>query len=357
MGVDGIQGTSIPFMQAAGQKANKIGQFAYGGWADAYGHSLARELTGELGIERNTKTFKDIFKGDTWKQASKNIKKFKNAGQTSLGSDTLNTIQRHYTKAQRVEAMRAAKAAATKAAKKANPGLLGKMWGGIKKGAGAVCKALKLDKATQTLAKNLLKVPGINKAFGAIGKLGKSCKLPGIGTLLMTIGEVPSVINAFAKGGIGEGLKQIVRSTGELLVSCGAFAIGSAAGTAIAGVVGQVLCPIPGLGFVLGMAIGMGLSYVAEKATKPVLDGVIGKSFAEKQQNKQEEIQAQQQEQKIQIKPQATSISPFEYDNNIAGVQVPKMNTNNTDNFSKSFIDNDPFIKGIMNDDPLKGLC
>ncbi|MFA6989300.1 MAG: hypothetical protein WC197_04450 [Candidatus Gastranaerophilaceae bacterium] len=260
---------SAGFWDKAGIKAKSASNFVGGGWSDDFGEIVSQQFGKELGLTTKGTKF---FNSATWQTASENLRKFDHITDTSLYKSPISTIKQAYTGANAAVVEQAATNFATEAT--TSPGVLGKMASGTGK---------ILDPVVKPVANALSKIPGVSQGCEYVGKLGKSCKLPGIGSILMVAGETPTVENAFAKGGIGEGGKQIVRSTGNLAVSCGAFATGSAIGGTTAGIIGQVLCPIPGLGFILGAGTGIGLAYLAEKVTKPVLDGVLGQSFAEKQ--------------------------------------------------------------------------
>jgi hypothetical protein len=287
MGLDNIQGLNPNIRAAANTAKNKAkdtATFAYGGWSQEFGNIASKDIAKQIGIQQNGTKFSDIFHKETWQKASENISKFKNIKDTSLYQKPLETLKNTYSTANTVVAQKALEETAKKQAEKlakeaakvtATPGMLSRSIGWISKQMAPVIE--KMAPVLKPIEKVLAPITN------SFSKLGKVTKFPVLGTLLMTIGEIPKVYEASSKGGFGEGCKQIVRSTGELAVSCSAFAAGTAAGTATAGLIGQALCPIPGLGFVLGAVAGMTCAYFAEKVTKPVIDTVLGKSFAEKQ--------------------------------------------------------------------------
>jgi murein DD-endopeptidase MepM/ murein hydrolase activator NlpD len=95
---------------------------------------------------------------------------------------------------------------------------------------------------------------------------GKRIRLPGIRGL-------PIISAALAGLDFAEGISQ-GESTGKAAAGAAGSAAGAAggalAGAALAGVIGQTLVPIPGLGFVLGAAVGslgaLGGGYLADRA-------------------------------------------------------------------------------------------
>lgn len=158
-------------------------------------------------------------------------------------------------------------------------GFLGDFFGG-KKGKGRIAKGA-VQEAEETAGK-------------AISK-GSRIRIPGVRGL-------PILSTALAGLDFAQGL-----SEGESVGKAGAGALGSAAGaaggalagSALAGVIGQALVPVPGLGFVLGAAVG-GLGsfaggYLADRAyeaatgEKKVKEKTTSKL---KQQEKKQKIEA-----------------------------------------------------------------
>lgn len=121
------------------------------------------------------------------------------------------------------------------------------------------------------------------KTKGLFKGLGK--KMPLIGNILMVAFEAPNIFKAFTEGGIGTGLVE----TGKAALKLGAFTVGAA--------IGQALIPIPFVGAMIG---GIAAGWLA--------DGVLGKSFTEKQEEAAEQQKLVQQPTGQQLN---TSTNPY----------------------------------------------
>lgn len=120
-----------------------------------------------------------------------------------------------------------------------------------------------VEKTVEEVAEN----PSLlGKILAPIGKLTE--KIPGpvkklAGPLLSIAFAVPNVIKAFKDYGAGEGFKQIGREAlkiGGGLLADAVMAVetvgGTTVGVAIGAAIGQVLIPIPGVGAIIGGALG-----------------------------------------------------------------------------------------------------
>lgn len=125
-------------------------------------------------------------------------------------------------------------------------------------------------------------IPGLKNVWkskgGFLGKLGKSLKflgkkLPIIGTALMVAFEIPNIVKATKDGGLIKGLAEAGKSALRLAAGIGLGAVGAA----FLGPVGAIA------GFIVGDLVGK---------------LVVGKSYSEKQAEKEEQLaQAQEQQQ------------------------------------------------------------
>ena len=123
--------------------------------------------------------------------------------------------------------------------------------------------------------------------FKAVGK-----RMPLIGTMLAVGFSVPNIFRAFTdkEGGLWSGVKE----TGKEVVKIGAMTGGFAAGAAI----GTAICP--GAGTLVGGAVGFIGGLIGSWLGGKAADGVVGKSFTEKKEEKaQQELIAQQRAQEM----------------------------------------------------------
>lgn len=116
---------------------------------------------------------------------------------------------------------------------------------------------------------------------GPIKAFFKSCskRIPLIGTALMTIFELPNIFKAFTHkdGGLGTGLVETGKAGLKLGATMGGFAAGAAIGTTL----------FPGVGTVVGGIIGFVGGLIGSCIGQKVADGVLGKSFTEKLEEKE----------------------------------------------------------------------
>jgi len=132
--------------------------------------------------------------------------------------------------------------------------------------------------------------PKVNPKAGKPIPKGRRIRLPGVRGL-------PILSAALAGLDFAEGISQ-GESTGKAAAGAGGAAVGAAAGglagVALAGAIGQTLVPIPGLGFVLGAAVGslgaFGGGYLADRAYE--------KATGERSVKEKQKIKLKQQEQK-----------------------------------------------------------
>lgn len=151
----------------------------------------------------------------------------------------------------------------------------------LKNGAGRTALWNDIKGATGRGGNYLLK--GQFKSFGK----GLMKRMPLIGNAMVVAMEAPRVFNSFKDYGVGEGLKQTARTGIEL----GGFAAGAAAGAAIGSAV-------PIIGTIIGGIVGGAVAAFAGKK-------IFGKSKVEKQQ----ELQAQYEQQGVQLsKEQAVAM-------------------------------------------------
>ncbi|MBO5947303.1 hypothetical protein J6Q66_00530 [bacterium] len=132
--------------------------------------------------------------------------------------------------------------------------------------------------------------------FRAVGK-----RMPLIGTLLAVGFEIPNIFRAFTHkdGGIGTG----VAETGKAVLKTGAMGAGFAAGAAIGTAI------FPGAGTLIGGAVGFISGIIGSSLALKAADGVLGKSFTEKQEEKQQqEAIAQQKAQEMLMQG---GVNPF----------------------------------------------
>ncbi|MBQ3102402.1 hypothetical protein IJC60_05305 [bacterium] len=142
---------------------------------------------------------------------------------------------------------------------------------------GKIAKFFKLDKLSKWY--NGTKFAGT--------KLGRLFKGSSSMFLFTGLFELMEVIPAFKNGGIGAGLKQTVKSAGNVVVDglmyTAGLKLGTAAGAAIGGPVGAV---VGGIG-------GMVLGGVLNTLGRGLLDKVLGKNYSVKKQEQDMQAQAQ----------------------------------------------------------------
>jgi hypothetical protein len=164
-----------------------------------------------------------------------------------------------------------------------------------------------------SLASGALDVGGlIGNFFGGKGKNPKAGKAIPKGTKIKIPGirGLPIISAALAGLDFAEGISQ-----GESVGKAGAGALGSAAGAAggalagaaLAGAIGQVLVPIPGLGFVLGAGVGalggMAGGYLADRAYESATgEGKVKEKTKEK-------LKQQEQQQKLAAATSLTAVT------------------------------------------------
>ncbi len=176
------------------------------------------------------------------------------------------------------------------------------------------------------------------KAASPLKVLGK--RMPLIGNIIMVAMELPNIVRAFSKGGVGTGVKEI----GKAAVKIGGFAAGAA--------VGQALIPIPFVGAMVGGLIG---GWLAGK--------VVGKSFTEKQKEAAEKVNVNSQQ---GLQPQGQQTNPVMGLNNQNGLD-PSMTGTGINPFeavpqaqiqqqvqpqTSAFGVNNPFATGMQNQMP-----
>lgn len=218
----------------------------FGTWGDDFAKIVAKDVSIQAGLKTIPKAkgvfaqYKQLFKGSTWTNAKANVGFLNDARKAkSIGllNSPLKTVKGAYTEAN--VAVKKAAAEAAKTGTRTRKGLLSRVGGALK-------------------------------------------KVPLLGAALTVAFEAPAVWRAFTDkengGGFVEGFKQIGRSLGTVA----SYSLGFAAGGAAAGIIGQALCPIPGLGFVLGIAGGMLFDKLTKTfLTEPLLDKSIGEKEAE----------------------------------------------------------------------------
>jgi len=164
-----------------------------------------------------------------------------------------------------------------------------------------------------SLASGALDVGGlVSNFFGGKGKNPKAGKAIPKGTRIKIPGirGLPIISTALAGLDFAEGISQ-----GESVGKAGAGALGSAAGAAggalagaaLAGAIGQVLVPIPGLGFVLGAGVGalggMAGGYLADRAYESATgEGKVKEKTKEK-------LKQQEQKQKLTAAASLTAVT------------------------------------------------
>jgi len=176
-----------------------------------------------------------------------------------------------------------------------------------------------LEAGAKTVAKKGL-LSGLKNTVKNIGK-----KIPLIGVAINAAFEIPTIVKAFKAGGIGNGLKQIAKST----VCVATELAGTALGMAVAGLVTAPTGPGAAIGaFVGGMAGGMGGRKVGEFLTSWIkVKGVDDEPTEIAQQP------AQQQEQYSYADySSAIDLNPYSYSsgngNNINLLNYPGFYTN-----------------------------
>ena len=167
----------------------------------------------------------------------------------------------------------------------------------------------KAAKAEEAAMKNL---SGLQKAGFGFKKLWKE----GGGwfcVILESLGQIPELLAAFTQGKFSDGVTQTVKSAAKVGINTTGWILGAAAGKAAgiwAGVklgafagpafapgVGSMIGAVAGfVGSLVGMAIG---SHFADKISK----AVVGKSFTEKQAEKQAMMLQLAQQQKFNSNP------------------------------------------------------
>jgi murein DD-endopeptidase MepM/ murein hydrolase activator NlpD len=164
-----------------------------------------------------------------------------------------------------------------------------------------------------SLASGALDVGGlVSNFFGGKGKNPKAGKAIPKGTRIKIPGirGLPIISTALAGLDFAQGISQ-----GESVGKAGAGALGSAAGAAggalagaaLAGAIGQVLVPIPGLGFVLGAGVGalggMAGGYLADRAYESATgEGKVKEKTKEK-------LKQQEQKQKLTAAASLTAVT------------------------------------------------
>ena len=147
------------------------------------------------------------------------------------------------------------------------PGMFSKMWSGVSNAAGWVAEKTGLSK------------------YGS--KISEFCKMPIVGAVvnlgLMAYGEVPKVTHAFKNYGFMAGLKQIGKSTVNVIGSQLGFTAGDMAGMAIGTAIFGPLGTIPGL--IVGMVGGLVGSSVAGKITQKIVGDDIPDPTQQQQDN------------------------------------------------------------------------
>lgn len=220
----------------------------FGTYGDKMATILAEQAGKEASISNGGKTWRNILEKDTYINSKKNITNvINNRDKLSIFKNPIQTIKEAYKKAND-PAFKTAKELAKEATEKVGEQVEKKgVLGSIQKGLASV-------------GKQLSRIPHVEK-------LGKFLKgVPLVGAALFMIPEIPTVIKAFKEGGIVNGLKQTLKSTATVGVSSFSFVGGSIA----AGFVSQLLFPIPGLGFVLGL----GASMIGEKVVSKVFNAL-----------------------------------------------------------------------------------
>lgn len=164
-----------------------------------------------------------------------------------------------------------------------------------------------------SLASGALDVSGlVGNFFGGKGKNPKAGRALQKGTKIKIPGirGLPIISAALAGLDFAEGI-----SGGESVGKAGAGALGSAAGAAggalagaaLAGAIGQVLVPVPGLGFVLGAGVGalggMAGGYLADRA----YESVTGEGNLKEKTDKK--LKQQEQQQKLAAATSLTAVT------------------------------------------------
>lgn len=139
--------------------------------------------------------------------------------------------------------------------------------------------------------------PVANSTLGKAVKLpqfSNLCKRTGAGFMAVIDGAMElftEVVPAFSKGGIGEGVKQLGKSTAKVGASTAGFVLGEAGGQVAGAAIGTAICPGIGTaigGFIGGLFGGMFASSVAGNVVK----NVTGETFSEAQAKKDTQTQA-----------------------------------------------------------------
>ena len=238
-------------MSILGTGANLI----FGTWGNDFAKKYSEEIATRAGFTPAGTKFGAIKNKETWQAAKSNLSAL-NANRGNL--HPLQLIKDTYTKVNSAEYKQAAESTAKAAEKKA----------------GYFSKFLAKHESISNAVKGLEgKVAGIAAKYPKLANLAKGLrKVPLLGAALFMIPEIPQIFKAFKQDGIVEGLKQTCRSFAKVGVSSLSFVAGQTA----AGVITQILFPIPGLGFMLGL----GTCMLAEKFLTPVIENfpVIAKS-------------------------------------------------------------------------------
>lgn len=245
-------------MSILGTGANLI----FGTWGNDFAKEYGKEIANQAGFSPAGTKFGAIKNKETWQAAKSNLTAL-NANRGNL--HPLQLIKDTYTKVNSADYKQAAESTAK----------------AVEKKAGYFSKFLAKHETLSNAVKGLEgKVAGIAVKYPKLANLAKGLKkVPLLGSVLFMLPEIPQIIKAFKQDGIVEGLKQTCRSFAKVGVSSLSFVAGQTA----AGVVTQILFPIPGLGF----ALGIGASILAEKFLSPVIENlpVIAKSKTDESTN------------------------------------------------------------------------
>lgn len=142
---------------------------------------------------------------------------------------------------------------------------------------GRVAKFFKLDKIANWYSKTKF----ASTKVGSLFKGASSC-------FIMTgLFELTEVIPAFKNGGLASGMKQVAKSSANVVVDGLMFTAGAKIGAMVAAPLGPV-------GVVVGGIVGTMLGGALNTLGRGILDKVLGKNFSEKKQEQDMQTQAQE---------------------------------------------------------------